>query len=62
MPFLVAFGSILLIALVFGPSWWIKYILRKYGVERPDLPGTGGEFGPPSARRGQAHRRQGRDH
>lgn len=41
---LAAAGIILVLALVFGPSWWIKHVLKKHGVERPDLPGTGGEF------------------
>ncbi len=44
MPFLAALGAILLIALVFGPTWWIKHVLKKHGVDRPYLPGTGGEF------------------
>jgi uncharacterized protein len=44
MPVLAAAGIILLLALVFGPSWWIKHVLKKHGVERPDLPGTGAEF------------------
>lgn len=44
MPILAAIGVILLLALVFGPSWWIKRVLAKHGVERPDLPGTGAEF------------------
>lgn len=44
MPVLAAAGIILVLALVFGPSWWIKHVLKKHGVERPDLPGTGGEF------------------
>jgi hypothetical protein len=44
MPVLAALGAILLIALVFGPSWWIKHVLKKHGADRPDLPGTGGEF------------------
>ena len=44
MPVLAAAGIILVLALVFGPSWWIKHVLQKHGVERPDLPGTGGEF------------------
>lgn len=44
MPLLAAAGIVLLIALVFGPSWWIKHVLKKHGIERPDLPGTGGEF------------------
>jgi Zn-dependent membrane protease YugP len=44
MPFLAAFGIVLVLALVFGPGWWIKRVLKKHGVDRPDLPGTGGEF------------------
>lgn len=44
MPVLAAIGVLLLLALVFGPSWWIRRVLQKHGVERPDLPGTGGEF------------------
>ena len=37
-------GLVLLLGLVFGPSLWIKHVLKKHGVERPDLPGTGGEL------------------
>jgi Zn-dependent membrane protease YugP len=44
MPFLAAIGSVLFMALVFGPALWIKRVLRKYGVDRPDFPGTGGEL------------------
>jgi uncharacterized protein len=44
MPVLAAIGIVLLLALVFGPSWWIRRVLRKHGADRPDLPGTGGEF------------------
>ncbi|MBX9842154.1 MAG: zinc metallopeptidase [Xanthobacteraceae bacterium] len=44
MPFILTVGAILLIALVFGPQWWIKHVLAKHGADRPDLPGTGGEF------------------
>ena len=44
MPILIAVGSAILLAAVFGPSWWIKHVLKKHGVDRPDLPGTGGEF------------------
>ena len=41
---LAAIAAILLVALIFGPSWWIRHVLRKHGVERPDLPGTGAEL------------------
>jgi uncharacterized protein len=36
---LVAFG-----ALIFGPQFWINWTMRKYAIERPDMPGTGGEL------------------
>lgn len=44
MPVLVAFGSLFLLALIFGPSIWVKHVFKKHAVDRPDLPGTGGEF------------------
>ncbi len=44
MPVLATIAFIILLALVFGPSWWIRHVLKAHGVERPDLPGTGGEF------------------
>ena len=44
MPLLALIGLACMLALVFGPSFWVKYVLRKHGVDRPDLPGTGGEF------------------
>ncbi len=44
MPILLALGAILLIALVFGPQLWVRHELGKHGVDRPDLPGTGGEL------------------
>lgn len=44
MPLLGAIGIILLLGLVFGPSLWIKRVLKTHGVDRPDLPGTGGEL------------------
>ena len=44
MPVLAVIGAVLVLALVFGPQWWIRRVLAQHGVERPDLPGTGGEF------------------
>src|SRR5437016_8776943 len=37
-------GLALLIALVFGPNWWVNRVIEKHGVDRPDLPGSGREF------------------
>ena len=44
MPILIALGGLLLLALVFGPQLWVKRVLRQYGAERSDLPGTGAEL------------------
>src|SRR5205085_3028908 len=44
MPILAVIVIALLLALVFGPGWWIERVLKRHGVERPDLPGTGGDF------------------
>src|SRR6185369_5764300 len=44
MPILIAVGSLLFLALVFGPSIWVKHVFAKHAADRPDLPGTGGEL------------------
>lgn len=44
MPVIAAVALVLVLALVFGPSWWIRHVLKTHGIDRPDLPGTGGEF------------------
>ena len=41
--FLVA-GVLIVIALIFGPSLWVKYVMRKHSSEKPEIPGTGGEL------------------
>lgn len=41
MPYILA---ILFITLIFGPSLWVKYILKKYHRPLPNMPGTGGEL------------------
>ena len=30
--------------LAMGPQLWVKSVLERHGVDRPDFPGTGGEF------------------
>jgi hypothetical protein len=44
MPILILIIVAALLALVFGPSWWVKRVIARHGVERPDLPGSGAEF------------------
>jgi Zn-dependent membrane protease YugP len=44
MPILLVAGGLLVLTLVFGPQLWIRYVLKKHGVEREDLPGNGAEL------------------
>ncbi len=44
MVVLVLIGVALLVAVLFGPSYWVRHVLKVHGAERPDLPGTGGEL------------------
>ena len=41
--FLIA-GALIILALIFGPSLWVKFVMRKYSSEKPEMPGTGGEL------------------
>ncbi len=36
--------TILLAALAYFPTFWVRLVLKKHGVERSDLPGTGAEL------------------
>ena len=44
MPILAALLFLILLAAVLGPQWWIRRVMRRHGVERPDFPGTGAEL------------------
>jgi uncharacterized protein len=44
MPIILAVASLILLAAVFGPQWWVRHVLARHGTDRPDLPGTGGEL------------------
>jgi Zn-dependent membrane protease YugP len=35
---------ILIGALVFGPSLWVKSVMKRHSADRPDFPGTGSEL------------------
>ncbi len=35
---------LLLMGLAFGPTLWVRHVMRAHADERPDYPGTGGEF------------------
>jgi len=40
----LAAGALIVIAVIFGPSLWVKFVMRRYSTEKPDMPGTGGEL------------------
>lgn len=44
MPILAALAVVVLLAVVFAPHLWVKHVMKKHGIDRPDFPGTGGEF------------------
>src|SRR5882757_9264284 len=44
MPIVLAAGAILVLALVFGPQFWIRRVLAQHGGQRSDFPGTGAEL------------------
>ncbi len=39
-----ALGALIILAVVFGPSLWVKLVMRRYSSEKPEMPGTGGEL------------------
>ena len=37
-------GVIIALALIFGPSLWVKFVMSKYSSQLPEISGTGGEL------------------
>jgi Zn-dependent membrane protease YugP len=44
MPILLTMASLIVLAIVFGPQWWVRRVLARHGGDRSDLPGTGAEL------------------
>jgi uncharacterized protein len=44
MPIILILVLAILLAVLLGPQWWVRHVLERHGVERADLPGTGGEL------------------
>ena len=40
----IALGALMVLALIFGPSIWVKLVMWRYSSEKPEMPGTGGEL------------------
>jgi len=40
----LALGAIIVLTLIFGPTLWVKLVMRWYSSEKPEMPGTGGEL------------------
>ena len=41
---LYALGVLIVLAIIFGPSLWVKFVMSRYSTEKPEMPGTGGEL------------------
>ncbi|OCW58549.1 zinc metallopeptidase [Hoeflea olei] len=44
MAFLGIIALLAVLALIYGPQFWVGHTLRKHSAARPDFPGTGGEM------------------
>lgn len=44
MGLLAIIGILLVLLLIFGPQYWVKYVIKKHSQPRPEFPGTGGEL------------------
>ena len=40
----IAAGALIVLAIIFGPSLWVKLVMKRYSSEKPEIPGTGGEL------------------
>lgn len=36
--------ALLVVAVIYGPQFWVRYEMDRHAADRPDLPGTGGEL------------------
>ncbi len=41
---LYVFSVLIVLVIIFGPSLWVKFVMRRYSTEKPEMPGTGGEL------------------
>ena len=41
---ILVLGTLIVLELIFVQSLWVKFIMRKYSSEKPEIPGTGGEL------------------
>ena len=41
---LYVFSALIVLVIIFGPSLWVKFVMRRYSTEKPEMPGTGGEL------------------
>jgi len=41
---LIALAIIVIIAIIYGPQYWVSHVLKKYSTPQDHFPGTGGEL------------------
>lgn len=44
MGILIIGGILFVVALIFGPQYWVRHVIKKHAAPRPDFPGSGGEL------------------
>ena len=37
-------GVLVVLALIFGPSLWVKFVMNRYSSQLPEISGSGGEL------------------
>ena len=37
-------GALIVLAVIFGPSLWVKFVMNRYSSQLPEISGTGGEL------------------
>ena len=40
----LSIGLLILLALIFGPSLWVKFVMKRYSKDKPEMPSSGGEL------------------
>ena len=37
-------GVFIVLAIIFGPTLWVKFVMNRYSSQLPEISGTGGEL------------------
>ena len=54
-------GVLIVLAIIFGPTLWVKFVMNRYSSQLPEISGTGGELAKHLIERFSFKRCKGRD-